>query len=121
MIFISVAEHSLLVEELFGRLSPKAAPIALAALLPTPGMRNQDMISPVKAAVGPGWRWMIGSQCHPFAVWSARRSAQNNQAADQEGRQDFCLYGNQIAGFSVAEAQKFFGLPDEGILEATLH
>ena len=54
----SVAEHSLLVENLFRRLNPKA-PVRwrLAALLhDAPEFVIGDMISPVKAAVGPGYR-----------------------------------------------------------------
>jgi len=53
----SVAEHSLLVESLFTRLYPKA-PVKwrLAALLhDAPEYVIGDMISPVKAAVGPGY------------------------------------------------------------------
>ena len=53
----SVAEHSLLVEALFGRMNPGApAKWKLAALLhDAPEYVIGDMISPVKAAVGPGY------------------------------------------------------------------
>ena len=53
----SVAEHSLLVEEIFGRTNPKVeARWRLAALLhDAPEYVIGDMISPVKAAVGPGY------------------------------------------------------------------
>ena len=53
----SVAEHSLLVEEIFGRMVPDApAKWRLAALLhDAPEYVIGDMISPVKAAVGPGY------------------------------------------------------------------
>ena len=53
----SVAEHSLLVEEIYGRLVPEA-PVKwrLAALLhDAPEYVIGDMISPVKAAVGPDY------------------------------------------------------------------
>jgi len=53
----SVAEHSLLVEQIFGQMQP-AAPVKwrLAALLhDAPEYVIGDMISPVKAAVGPGY------------------------------------------------------------------
>ena len=53
----SVAEHSLLVEALFSRMYPKA-PVKwkLAALLhDAPEYVIGDMISPVKAAVGPDY------------------------------------------------------------------
>jgi hypothetical protein len=54
----SVAEHSLLVEELYGHLQPGAsARWRLAALLhDAPEYVIGDMISPVKAAVGPGYK-----------------------------------------------------------------
>ena len=53
----SVAEHSLLVEEIFGHCHPAAgARDRLAALLhDAPEYVIGDMISPVKAAVGPGY------------------------------------------------------------------
>jgi 5'-deoxynucleotidase YfbR-like HD superfamily hydrolase len=53
----SVAEHSLLVETLFARLCPNAtAAERLTALLhDAPEYVIGDMISPVKAAVGPGY------------------------------------------------------------------
>ena len=53
----SVAEHSLLVEEIFGRMNPAATPkMRLYALLhDAPEYVIGDMISPVKAAVGPGY------------------------------------------------------------------
>ena len=53
----SVAEHSLLVETIFGRIAPTApAKWRLAALLhDAPEYVIGDMISPVKAAVGPDY------------------------------------------------------------------
>src|SRR6056297_1387179 len=53
----SVAEHSLLVERLYSRMDSRAAPKwRLAALLhDAPEYVIGDMISPVKAAVGPGY------------------------------------------------------------------
>ena len=53
----SVAEHSLLVEEIYSRTTPAAPPRwKLAALLhDAPEYVIGDMISPVKAAVGPGY------------------------------------------------------------------
>ena len=53
----SVAEHSLLVEDIFSRLVPTAeSKWRMAALLhDAPEYVIGDMISPVKAAVGPGY------------------------------------------------------------------
>ena len=54
----SVAEHSLLVENIIPRLAPRTEPRwRLAALLhDAPEYVIGDMISPVKAAVGPGYK-----------------------------------------------------------------
>ena len=53
----SVAEHSLLVEQIFLRLMPSATPAQrLTALLhDAPEYVIGDMISPVKSSVGPGY------------------------------------------------------------------
>jgi hypothetical protein len=57
---VSVAEHSLVVETLYARLSPAAGPRwRLAALLhDAPEYVIGDMISPVKGAVGPDYAAM---------------------------------------------------------------
>ena len=68
----SVAEHSLLVEQIYARLNP-AAPVKwrLAALLhDAPEYVIGDMISPVKAAVGPGYA--VPTSCQPG--WKRPRS-----------------------------------------------
>lgn len=110
----SVAEHSLLVETLFGRLSPKAPPKwRLAALLhDAPEYVIGDMISPVKAAVGPGYADLdtrLTAAIHlrfglpgelPKTVKSTIKRADKISA---------WLEATQIAGFSETEATKFFG------------
>ena len=79
----SVAEHSLLVETIYGRIAPNApAKWRLAALLhDAPEYVIGDMISPVKAAVS---AWMEATE---------------------------------IAGFSIAEADKIFGKPDAALMD----
>ena len=61
----SVAEHSLLVETLFGRIAARTEPRwRLAALLhDAPEYVIGDMISPVKSAVGPG---SMSSRRNPY-------------------------------------------------------
>ena len=70
----SVAEHSLLVETLFGRIMPTApAKWQLAALLhDAPEYVIGDMISPVKAAVGPGYSALDDRFCLLYTSPSTR-------------------------------------------------
>ena len=112
----SVAEHSLLVEDIFARMDPKAAPKwRLAALLhDAPEYVIGDMISPVKSAVGPGYEDLdqrLSAAIHlrfglpavlPVAVKKAIKKADKVSA---------WLEATQIAGFSRTEATKFFGAP----------
>lgn len=117
----SVAEHSLLVENIFTRLNPNT-PIKwrLAALLhDAPEYVIGDMISPVKAAVGPGYeilddrlmaaihiRFGLPSQV-PIIIKKQIKKADKISA---------WLEAVKIAGFTTAEADKFFGKPDPNIV-----
>ena len=116
----SVAEHSLLVEEIYGRLGDPPAKWRLAALLhDAPEYVIGDMISPVKAAVGPGYGEMdlrLTAAVHlrfglpsvlPVAIKKAIKLADNISAR---------LEAVQIAGFTEAEADKLFGKPDVGFM-----
>ena len=91
----SVAEHSLLVEELFGRIVPRAEPRwRLAALLhDAPEYVIGDMISPVK---GGGRARVCGARrpagaggAHPLRA--AGGAADAGQGADQAGGPDLGL------------------------------
>ena len=118
----SVAEHSLLVEALFRRISPNA-PVKwqMAALLhDAPEYVIGDMISPVKAAVGPGYGELddrLTAAIHirfglpaviPIAVKKQIKKADRISA---------WMEAVQIAGFSQEEASKLFGKPDSSIIE----
>ncbi len=117
----SVAEHSLLVEALFARANPGiAAKWRLAALLhDAPEYVIGDMISPVKAAVGPGYGALderLAAAVHlRFGLPSVLPVAVKKQikAAD---RVSAWAEAVQIAGFSEAEADRFFGRPSEALL-----
>lgn len=117
----SVAEHSLLVEMIYGRIVPKAlAKWRLAALLhDAPEYVIGDMISPVKAAVGPGYGALddrLSAAVHlrfGLPAMLPRAVKRQIKAADKVSA---WLEATQIAGFSVAEANKFFGTPQEGLL-----
>ncbi|MEN8894609.1 MAG: HD family hydrolase [Yoonia sp.] len=113
----SVAEHSLLVTDIFTSMNPNA-PVKwqLAALLhDAPEYVIGDMISPVKAAVGPGYevlddrlmaaiyiRFGLPAQI-PVAVKKQIKKADKISA---------WLEAVQIAGFTADEADKFFGKID---------
>ncbi len=110
----SVAEHSLLVEEIFHIQNPtEPTRWRLAALLhDAPEYVIGDMISPVKAAVGPGYGAMderLTAAVHlrfglpaqiPVAVKKAIKAADKVSA---------WLEAIEIAGFSKTEADKLFG------------
>ena len=117
----SVAEHSLLVESLFTRLYPKA-PVKwrLAALLhDAPEYVIGDMISPVKAAVGPGYEDLDQRLTTAIHVRFGLPTALPKTIKSKIKRADKIsawLEAVQIAGFSEAEANKFFGRIDPQII-----
>ena len=112
----SVAEHSLLVEALFSRMYPKA-PIKwrLAALLhDAPEYVIGDMISPVKAAVGPGYGELDDRLMAAIHIRFGLPATLPKTIKSQIKRADKVsayMEAVQIAGFSEAEAAKFFGKP----------
>ena len=118
----SVAEHSLLVTDIFCRMNPKAlVKWQLAALLhDAPEYVIGDMISPVKAAVGPDYgalddrltaaihlRFGLPAQI-PIAIKKQIKKADKVSA---------WLEATQIAGFTVAEADRFFGKQDAALTD----
>lgn len=118
----SVAEHSLLVEEIFARQGGCEPKWRLAALLhDAPEYVIGDMISPVKAAVGPSYgdldsRLAIAVHLRfglpallPLAVKRAIKSADRVSA---------WLEAVQIAGFSISEADRLFGRQDQALVSA---
>ena len=118
----SVAEHSLLVETLYGRISPNS-PIKwrLAALLhDAPEYVIGDMISPVKAAVGPGYGKLddrLTAAIHiRFGLPAVIPVAVKKQIKKAD-RISAWMEAVQIAGFSQEEATKLFGKPDSGVID----
>lgn len=116
----SVAEHSLLVEEIFARQDDSTPRWRLAALLhDAPEYVIGDMISPVKSAVGPGYAELdqrLTAAVHlrfglpavlPVAIKKAIKAADRISA---------WLEAVQIAGFSETEADKLFGRPSDQVL-----
>lgn len=117
----SVAEHSLLVEELFTRANPAiGARWQLAALLhDAPEYVIGDMISPVKAAVGPGYGALderLTAAVHLRFGLPAMLPAPIKKAIKAADRISAWMEAVHIAGFSEVEADRFFGKPDALIL-----
>lgn len=118
----SVAEHSLLVEELFGRIVP-TAPVRwrLAALLhDAPEYVIGDMISPVKAAVGPGYGELdqrLSAAIHIRFGLPAALPATVKRQIKKADRISAWMEATRIAGFSETEATRFFGRPDAAIID----
>jgi uncharacterized protein len=112
----SVAEHSLLVEALVGRIAPRTEPRwRLAALLhDAPEYVIGDMISPVKAAVGPGYGALdarLATAVHLRFGLPAELPARVKALVKRADRISAWLEAVQIAGFAEAEADRFFGKP----------
>nr|WP_316657165.1 HD family hydrolase [uncultured Gellertiella sp.] len=111
----SVAQHSLMVEVIFNRICPSGPDEQLMALLhDAPEYVIGDMISPFKAAVGGGYKTVerrleaavhlrFGLPAHPKADLKDQIKRADRIAAYFEA--------TELAGFSEAEARKFFGTP----------
>ncbi len=117
----SVAEHSLLVEQIFARQNPGvAARWRLAALLhDAPEYVIGDMISPVKAAVGPGYGALderLTSAVHLRFGLPAMLPAPIKKQIKAADKVSAWLEAVQIAGFSEGEADRFFGRPADALL-----
>ena len=117
----SVAEHSLLVETLFARIEPIApAKWRLAALLhDAPEYVIGDMISPVKAAVGPGYGALderLTAAIHIRFGLPAQIPAAIKKKIKEADRLSAWMEATRIAGFSTTEADKFFGKPDATLI-----
>lgn len=116
----SVAEHSILVEVLFSRINPgTSARWRLAALLhDAPEYVIGDMISPVKAAVGPGYGELdarLSSAIHLRYGLPSALPQPIKTAIKQADRISAWMEAVSIAGFSESEADRFFGRPEKGI------
>ena len=121
----SVAEHSLLVEQIFSRQNPNAsAKWKLAALLhDAPEYVIGDMISPVKAAVGPGYDELdkrLSAAVHIRFGLPASIPLQTKRQIKKADKISAWMEATQIAGFTHDEANRFFGVPDP-VLTNGLH
>ena len=117
----SVAEHSLLVERLYARLNPRApAKWRLAALLhDAPEYVIGDMISPVKNAVGPGYDVLdarLAAAVHIRFGLPATIPVAVKKQIKKADRISAWMEATEIAGFTTAEADRFFGKPDAEVI-----
>jgi 5'-deoxynucleotidase YfbR-like HD superfamily hydrolase len=116
----SVAEHSLLVEDIFARQNPQA-PVKwrLAALLhDAPEYVIGDMISPVKSAVGAGYGLLderLTAAIHLRFGLPAQLPADIKKQIKKADKISAWLEATQIAGFTRDEADKLFGQPDPAV------
>lgn len=118
----SVAEHSLLVETLFCRIAPNApAKWRLAALLhDAPEYVIGDMISPVKAAVGTGYGALderLEAAVHIRFGLPAKVPATIKRQIKRADKVSAWMEATQIAGFTEAEATRFFGRPPPDLID----
>ncbi|MEM9763599.1 MAG: HD family hydrolase [Pseudomonadota bacterium] len=112
----SVAQHSLLVEELMRRARPQAsAADRLAALLhDAPEYVIGDMISPFKAALGLDYRAFearLAAAVHIRFGLPAELPASLEAQIKRADRASAWYEATQLAGFSLSEAAKFFPRP----------
>lgn len=117
----SVAEHSLLVEDIFCRANPGIAPRwQLAALLhDAPEYVIGDMISPVKSAVGPGYGLLddrLAAAIHLRFGLPAVLPAAVKKEIKRADRISAWLEATQIAGFTRPEADRYFGAPESALM-----
>ena len=112
----SVAQHSVLVEQLFSHWMPRASKQQrLAALLhDAPEYVVGDMISPFKAALGMDYKAfenrLLAAIHRRFGLPPVVDPALL-ELIKQADKTSAYLEATQLAGFSVAEARKFFGVP----------
>lgn len=112
----TVAEHSLLVEEIHRRCDPAGDPRwRLAALLhDAPEYVIGDMISPVKSALGREYGEMdqrLTAAIHRRFGLPAQLPKAVKAAIKRADRISAWLEATQIAGFSRAEADRLFPVP----------
>ena len=114
----SVAEHSLLVEELYA--GPEEPRWRLAALLhDAPEYVIGDMISPVKAAVGPGYAEMdarLAAAIHLRFGLPAALPVRVKRAIKAADKVSAWIEATRLAGFAEREADRLFGRPDAALL-----
>ncbi|QDB98950.1 HD family hydrolase [Mesorhizobium sp. 8] len=112
----SVAQHSLLVEEIYGQLVPEATPVQrLTALLhDAPEYVIGDMISPFKAVMGGSYKECEHRLQRAIHLrFSLPGETPAGLKKDIKRADQIAAYfeATRLAGFSTTEATEFFGRP----------
>ncbi|WP_174152551.1 HD family hydrolase [Rhizobium skierniewicense] len=112
----SVAQHSLIVETIFSRMNPSATPdeMLMALLHDGPEYVIGDMISPFKSVVGGGYKIVekrLESAVHLRFSLPPHANADLKQRIKKADTVAAYFEATELAGFSMAEARTFFGLP----------
>ncbi len=112
----SVAQHSLLVEEIFGRLFPQvtASQRLIALLHDAPEYVIGDMISPFKAVVGGDYKVVeLRLQQAIHLRFSLAPTVKQDLRAQIKRADAVAAYyeATLLAGFLTSEATEFFGRP----------
>ena len=115
----SVAQHSLLVEELFALMQPRAGTSQkLAALLhDAPEYVIGDMISPFKAVIGNDYKAVekrLMRAIHIRFSLPADSTSDLEKHIKKADNASAFIEATHVAGFSVSEARKLFGAPPAG-------
>ena len=112
----SVAQHSLIVEQVFRLQNPDctAADCQMALLHDAPEYVIGDMISPFKAVVGGGYKAVeqrLEAAIHLRFSLAPHPTAALKAAIKKADTVSAYFEATRLAGFSEAEAKKFFGQP----------
>ena len=116
----SVAEHSVIVEQICGQLEPAlpAADRLMALHHDAAEYVIGDMISPFKTVLGDGYKDIenrLTEAIHVRFGLPARLPAKLKKLIKRADHICAWYEATQLAGFSTDEADRFFGKPPEGI------
>jgi uncharacterized protein len=112
----SVAQHCCLVEVLARERTPRLDRAGRLAVLlhDAPEYVIGDMISPFKAVIGDAYKsveWRLLSAIHRRFGLPVQWPPELQQLIKLADRQAAFLEATRLAGFSIAEARRFFGRP----------
>ncbi|NQY14566.1 MAG: HD family hydrolase [Henriciella sp.] len=116
----SVAQHSVIVEALCVQLEPRLDPRSrlLALLHDAPEYVIGDMISPFKAVLGDGYKDIearLAYAIHARFGLPAETPASLKRLIKKADNICAWFEATQLAGFSEAESDRFFGHPPRGL------